>query len=64
MCVIFQSLRLRKLTGKPAFLTIADLESEAPRMHLKDDEAFLLAAAAESNAFRDLSKLSQHPQPA
>jgi hypothetical protein len=25
-----------KLTGKPAFFTIADSESEAPRIHLND----------------------------
>jgi hypothetical protein len=33
MCIIFQS-HVRKLTGKPAFLTIADCESEARRIHL------------------------------
>ena len=33
MHVIFRS-RVRKLTGKPAFLTIADCESEARRIHL------------------------------
>lgn len=31
--------RVRKLTGKPAFLTIADWESEAPRIHFKNDYA-------------------------
>lgn len=29
---ILKSLWVRKLTGKPAFLTIADSESEAPRI--------------------------------
>jgi hypothetical protein len=33
MRATFQSLRVRKLTGKPAFLTIADSESETPRIH-------------------------------
>jgi hypothetical protein len=35
MCATFSSLRVRKLTGKPAFLTIADSESEAPRMQFQ-----------------------------
>src|SRR5437867_268678 len=34
MCVIFHPVWVRKLTGKPAFLTIADCESEARRIHL------------------------------
>ena len=33
MCAILQPIRVRKLTGKPAFLTIADCESEARRIH-------------------------------
>jgi hypothetical protein len=33
MYAIFQSLRVRKLTGKPVFLTIADCESEARRIY-------------------------------
>jgi hypothetical protein len=36
MCADFHSLRVRKLTGKPAFLTIADSESEAPRIQFID----------------------------
>jgi hypothetical protein len=62
MYAIFQSLRVRKLTGKPAFLTIADSESEAPRIHLTDYEAGLAVPTAESNAFRiqsDLPALSR-----
>ena len=34
MRAMVQSFRVRKLTGKPAFLTIADCESEARRIHL------------------------------
>src|SRR5262245_44533396 len=34
MCAIYQSLWVRKLIGKPAFLTIADCESDARRIHL------------------------------
>jgi hypothetical protein len=33
MRAIFQSFRVRKLTGKPAFLTIADCESETRRIY-------------------------------
>jgi hypothetical protein len=57
MCANFQPLRVRKLTGKPAFLTIADSGSEAPRIHLTDYEPFLLPSATESNAFRIQSEL-------
>jgi len=52
MCAIFQFSWVRKLTGKPAFLTIADSESETPRIHLTDYEDVLSPVAAESNAFR------------
>jgi hypothetical protein len=46
-------MRVRKLTGKPAFLTIADSESETPRIHyLTDYEDVLSPSIAESNAFR------------
>jgi IS1 family transposase len=62
MCAIFQSLRVRKLTGKPAFLTIADWESETPRIHLTDYEVVLPLVAAESNAFRSQSELDW-PEP-
>jgi IS1 family transposase/uncharacterized protein YerC len=48
---------VRKLTGKPAFLTIADSESEAPRIHLTDYEPFLPPTAAASKAFRIQSDL-------
>lgn len=57
MCAIFPMLRVRKLTGKPAFLTIADSESETPRIHLTDDENGLSPYAAESNTFRIQSDL-------
>lgn len=43
---------VRKLTGKPAFLTIADSESETPRIHLTDYEDVLPPEAAESKACR------------
>src|SRR5258706_3992785 len=33
MYAIYQSLWVRKLIGKPAFLTIADCESEVRRIH-------------------------------
>jgi len=56
MCAIY-SLRVRKLTGKPAFLTIADSESETPRIHLTDYEPVLSPYIAESNAFRIQSDL-------
>jgi len=49
MRAIFQSFWVRKLIGKPAFLTIADCESEARRIHNYD--AALSPCAAESNAF-------------
>jgi IS1 family transposase/uncharacterized protein YerC len=48
---------VRKLTGKPAFLTIADCESEARRIHLSYDEDVLPVPAEESNAFRNQSGL-------
>lgn len=53
MCPILRSLRVLKLTGKPAFLTIADSQSEAPRIQ------FVQAAwsATDSNAFRIQSGL-------
>lgn len=44
MCAIFHPLWVRKLIGKPAFLTIADCESEARRIHY----AALLDSATES----------------
>ena len=53
MYAIFPSLGVRKLTGKPAFLTIADSESEAPRIHnLIDYVDCVPEPAAESNACR------------
>ena len=58
MRAIVPSLRVRKLTGKPAFLTIADSESEAPRIHYTDhDGPVLPPVAAESNARRSQSAL-------
>ena len=55
MSAIFQ-IRVRKLTGKPAFLTIADCESEARRIHLGYD-ADLSPLVAESKVFRIQSDL-------
>lgn len=53
MRATFKSLRVRKLTGKPAFLTIADSESETPRIqYLTDYDDGLPVSAAESNVFR------------
>jgi hypothetical protein len=43
--------------GKPAFLTIADSESETPRIHLTDYEDVLSPYVAESNALRIQSDL-------
>jgi hypothetical protein len=57
MYAIFQSLTVRKLTGKPAFLTIADSESEAPRIQFTAYVDCVPAPAAESNAFRIHSDL-------
>jgi hypothetical protein len=54
---IFHRFWVRKLTGKPAFLTIADSESEARRIHLLY-EGDLLLSAAESKAFRIHSDLT------
>jgi IS1 family transposase len=53
MRAIFKSLWVRKLIGKPAFLTIADCESEARRIQLY--EPALSSPEAESNAFRSQS---------
>ena len=61
MCATFSPARVRKLTGKPAFLTIADCESETRRIHKKGYDE-LHPPAAESNAFRihsDLASLSR-----
>jgi hypothetical protein len=52
MCAISNRFGLCKLRGKLAFFTIADSESEAPRIHLTDyDRAFPLQAA-EGNGLR------------
>jgi len=48
---------VRKLIGKPAFLTIADCESEARRIHCLGYEASLSVCAAASKAFRNQSGL-------
>lgn len=48
---------VRKLTDKPAFLTSADCECKARRIHLTDYDAVLPVPAAESNAFRIQSEL-------
>jgi len=49
--VIFESLWVRKLTGKPAFLTIADSESEAPRIHSTDYEAGFASSSRRKQRF-------------
>ena len=48
----FGRFRVRKLSGKPAFLTIADCESEARRIQLTDYALDLSPIAAESNVCR------------
>jgi hypothetical protein len=48
---------VRKLTVKPAFLTSADCECKARRIHLTDYDDELPVSAAESNAFRIQSDL-------
>jgi hypothetical protein len=48
---IYPLVWVLKLLGKPAFLTIADWESEAPRIHLTDYAPVLPPVAAESNDF-------------
>ena len=63
MCAILNSLWVRKLTGKPAFLTIADSESEAPRIQLTEHEIYLPVPAAESKAFRNQSDLDWPDSP-
>jgi IS1 family transposase len=50
-------LRVRKLTGKPAFLTIADCESDARRIHQTDYVDCLPDSTAESTTFRNHSDL-------
>ena len=58
-CAIFPSLRVRKLTGKPAFLTIADCESEARRIQIQTASF----KATESRALRihsDFPAINQH----
>jgi hypothetical protein len=53
---MFQLLRVRKLTGKPAFLTIADCESETRRIQNPNYAAGLPPCAAESKVFRTQSE--------
>ena len=54
MCMIFQSIRVCKLTGKPAFLTIADCEFKARRIQnaVLAQAVVFSPLAAKSNAFR------------
>jgi len=56
---MFQAFRVRKLTGKPAALTIADCESEARRIHLSecDYETVFSPFASESKSLRIHSDL-------
>jgi hypothetical protein len=60
MRTIVLSLWLRKLTGKPAFLTVVDSESDTPRILLTEHEGFLPVPAAESNVRRIESELDWH----
>jgi hypothetical protein len=60
MYAILSSVWVRILTGKTAFLTIADWESETPRIHLTDYEAVLSPFAAESNVLR-VQNEKEHP---
>ncbi len=53
----FKLFRVRKLTGKPVALTIADCESEARRIQLPNYATVLSLFAAESKAFRIHSDL-------
>src|ERR1019366_9009 len=56
MRAIFNPFWVRKLIGKPASLTIADWESETPRIQFNYGIGLSLPAA-ESNAFRIQSDL-------
>jgi hypothetical protein len=53
MCAIYQSLWVRKLIGKPAFLTIEDCESEARRIQFGYDKG-IFTVAAESKSWNCL----------
>lgn len=53
MRAIFQVAWVRKLTGKPVFLTITHRESEARRIHC-DDNTDLTLHSTESQVFRNL----------
>jgi len=55
MRAIFQSLWVRKLTGKPVALTIADCESDARRIQLPNYATGLSLCAVESKVFRTRS---------
>jgi len=51
----FQSFWVRKLTGKPAFLTIADSESEAPRIcHRADQNRPLVGTSKPASLRREI----------
>lgn len=54
--------RVRKLTSKPAFLTIADYEPDPRRIHFADYALDLLPVATKSNACRIQSDLDW-PEP-
>jgi len=56
MCASFHSFRVRKLTGKPAFLTIADREFKARRIQNAHARSFS-PFATKSNAFRTHSEV-------
>ena len=55
MYAIFKSFWVRKLIGEPAFLTIADCESEARRIQnsILSHAAVFSPFATKSNAFRN-----------
>src|SRR5437660_12785210 len=59
MRAIFQSLWVHKLIGKPAFLTIADCESEARRIHLSTVVRHLEQGVSQPNCFILISSLNR-----
>jgi len=56
-----QSIWVRKLIGKPAFLTIADCESEARRIHLSASVRHLEQGVSQPNRFVLVSGLNRLP---
>lgn len=58
---MFYPLWVRKLIGKPAFLTIADCESEARRIHLSAAVRHLEQGVSQPNRFILVSGLNRFP---